>query len=58
MAQCPEITVDILENAARMGGAGEPGTPPAAAALANAIFATTGQRIRTMPLSHEIGFYA
>jgi len=58
MAQCPEITVDLLENSARMGGAGEPGTPPAAAALANAIFAATGQRIRTMPLSREIDFYA
>ncbi|MEX0971140.1 MAG: molybdopterin cofactor-binding domain-containing protein [Paracoccaceae bacterium] len=58
MAQCPEITIELLENSTRMGGAGEPGTPPAAAALANAIFAATGQRIRKMPLSREIDFYS
>ncbi|MCC2111104.1 MAG: xanthine dehydrogenase family protein molybdopterin-binding subunit, partial [Hyphomicrobiales bacterium] len=55
-AQCPEIEVAILENSPRMGGAGEPGTPPAAPALANAIHSVTGKRIRRLPLSREIAF--
>jgi isoquinoline 1-oxidoreductase beta subunit len=56
MAQAPEIEVAILETAPKMGGAGEPGTPPALPALANAIFALTGKRIRSMPLSDEVTF--
>ena len=46
MQQAPDIEVKILENGERIRGIGEPGTPPAAPALANAIFAATGQRIR------------
>ena len=42
--------VSIIESGAPMGGAGEPGTPPVAAAVANAIFALTGHRIRELPL--------
>jgi isoquinoline 1-oxidoreductase subunit beta len=56
MWQCPEIEVAILENAPRMGGAGEPGTPPSTPALTNAIYALTGKRIRKMPLSHAVDF--
>ncbi len=56
MAQAPDIAVAILENAPKMGGAGEPGTPPALPALANAIYALTGKRIRAMPLSDEVTF--
>jgi isoquinoline 1-oxidoreductase beta subunit len=56
MDNCPEIEVNLLENAPRMGGAGEVGTPPAAPALANAIFAATGRRLRRMPFRHEIAF--
>lgn len=56
MNQCPKIEVALLANAPKMGGAGEPGTPPAAPALANAIFALTGKRIRSMPLNREIAF--
>lgn len=56
--QCPEIEVDILETAHKMGGAGEPGTPPSIPALANAIYAATGKRIRSMPFSDAVEFAA
>lgn len=48
----PVTQVQILENNAHMGGAGEPGTPPSMSALTNAIFDLTGQRARTLPLMH------
>jgi isoquinoline 1-oxidoreductase beta subunit len=54
--QCPAFEVAILENYHRMGGVGEVGTPPAAPALANAVFALTGKRIRRLPLNKEVGF--
>jgi len=54
--QAPAIEVRVLENGDRVRGIGEPGTPPAAPALANAIFAATGQRIRELPLSKHIEF--
>lgn len=54
--QCPEFEVAVLENFHRMGGVGEIGAPPAAPALANAIFALTGKRIRTLPLSKQVTF--
>jgi len=54
--QSPDIEVKILENTERIRGIGEPGTPPAAPALANAIFAATGQRIRALPLNKSIKF--
>jgi isoquinoline 1-oxidoreductase subunit beta len=56
MHQSPPIDVTLLENSGHMGGAGEPGTPPAIPALANAVFALTGQRIRQMPLTREAEF--
>lgn len=56
MAQAPAIEVRILENGDRIRGIGEPGLPPAAPALANAIFAATGQRIRDLPLQKHIRF--
>ena len=56
MNQCPTITVKILENGGRIRGIGEPGTPPAAPALANAIFALTGERIRSLPLKQAVDF--
>ena len=56
MNQCPDFEVAILQNYHKMGGVGEIGTPPAAPALANAIFALTGKRIRSLPLSKEVKF--
>ncbi len=46
----PMIDVHFIESGAKMGGIGEPGVPPASAALANALFAATGKRIRTLPM--------
>jgi len=56
MAQCPPIGVTVLENGSKIRGIGEPGTPPAAPALANAIFALTGKRLRSLPLGKSIDF--
>ncbi|MCC0037625.1 MAG: xanthine dehydrogenase family protein molybdopterin-binding subunit [Brucellaceae bacterium] len=54
--QCPNFEIAILSNAPKMGGAGEVGTPPAIPALANAVYALTGKRIRQLPLSREVRF--
>lgn len=58
MHTAPRVEVRILQNNAHMGGVGEPGTPPAAAALANAVFALTGQRLRELPLGKAVRFVA
>ncbi|MCC5794881.1 MAG: xanthine dehydrogenase family protein molybdopterin-binding subunit [Chromatiales bacterium] len=50
LADSPEIEVRIIENSEPPGGVGEPGTPPIAPAVANALFAATGQRLRNLPL--------
>lgn len=51
MGEAPRtFEVDIIASDAPPGGVGEPGTPPAAPALANAIFAATGHRLRSLPL--------
>ncbi|MBO9466748.1 xanthine dehydrogenase family protein molybdopterin-binding subunit [Tropicibacter sp. R15_0] len=57
MPQMPKVTVRILETQEHISGIGEPGTPPAPPALANAIFDLTGQRIRQLPLNKDIDFY-
>ncbi|WP_136634927.1 xanthine dehydrogenase family protein molybdopterin-binding subunit [Pseudooceanicola onchidii] len=50
------VDIRILENGHRISGIGEPGTPPAAAALANALFDLTGTRARRLPLAEQFDF--
>jgi len=56
MYQCPQIEVRGLENGDHVLGIGEPPVPPAAAALAGAIFAATGTRLREMPFNKFVDF--
>ena len=58
MTGAPRTHVRIVRNRDHMGGAGEPGVPPAAPALANALFDLTGQRVRELPLRHRFDFVA
>ncbi len=51
LAECPAMEVHIVESNEAPGGVGEPGTPPIAPAIANAVFAATGRRLRKLPLA-------
>ncbi len=51
MSEVPEIRVHIIESSEKIGGIGEPGVPPAAPAVANAVFAATGARLRRIPMT-------
>jgi len=50
LEECPEIEVHIMPSTAEPGGVGEPGTPPIAPAVANAVFAATGIPVRRLPI--------
>ncbi|MEM1412986.1 MAG: molybdopterin cofactor-binding domain-containing protein, partial [Pseudomonadota bacterium] len=54
--QAPDVAVDIMESGKRIYGVGEAGTPTAAPALGNALFAATGERIRTLPFGRHVRF--
>jgi isoquinoline 1-oxidoreductase beta subunit len=57
LAEAPKIDVHLMPSGGKVwGGAGEPATPPIAAAVANAIFAATGKRIRSLPIiDYDLG---
>jgi isoquinoline 1-oxidoreductase beta subunit len=50
MSEMPRVEVHIVPSTAAQGGVGEPGTPPIAPAVCNAIFALTGHRVRRLPI--------
>ncbi|MGK5034359.1 molybdopterin cofactor-binding domain-containing protein [Janthinobacterium sp. LB3P118] len=50
MGQTPEVETIIIASAEHPEGVGEPGTPPIAPAVANAVFILTGKRLRSLPL--------
>ncbi|WP_246559409.1 xanthine dehydrogenase family protein molybdopterin-binding subunit [Citrifermentans pelophilum] len=51
MNEAPKIEVHLVKGQEKPGGIGEPGVPPIAPAVANAVFAATGVRFRELPLA-------
>ncbi|MEO1321069.1 MAG: hypothetical protein AAFV30_10950, partial [Pseudomonadota bacterium] len=52
--EMPEVEVHIVNSGEAPTGVGEPGLPPIAPAITNAIFAATGQLITTLPLGNQL----
>jgi isoquinoline 1-oxidoreductase beta subunit len=53
MSEVPEIAVHLVESGKALGGVGEPGVPPVAPAVANAVFDAVGLRIRRLPMTPD-----
>jgi isoquinoline 1-oxidoreductase beta subunit len=53
MNEAPKVEVHIVDSNDGPGGIGEPGTPPIAPAVCNAIFAATGKPVRRLPIKAE-----
>ena len=51
MREMPDIEVYLVPSQFEPGGVGEPGTPPIAPAVANAVFAATGKPVRKLPIA-------
>jgi isoquinoline 1-oxidoreductase beta subunit len=54
MNEMPRVEVHIMDSSEKPGGIGEPGTPPLAPAVVNAIFAATGKRLRSLPIDAAV----
>jgi len=50
MDRMPKIEVHLVKSTEKPTGVGEPGVPPLAAAVANALFVLTGKRVRKLPI--------
>jgi isoquinoline 1-oxidoreductase beta subunit len=54
MNEMPSVEVHIINSTEKPGGIGEPGTPPIAPAVVNAIYAATGRRLRSLPIDTSL----
>lgn len=53
MSEAPDVEVHTVRSGDKLGGIGEPGVPPVAPAVANAMFTATGARLRQLPMTPE-----